>query len=454
MAGVENKGCHNETYCAQRHKQQEGGYVSKPEIVLGKISMSGREEISQGDPKMQESRKSDAEEERHKSDLRNNQLLVLSWRSLWPHAIPGQGLRSINASGNPLLAYHCGNLWLLKWQQKTIRGIEKEGHREEGRGEGGREEVEEGEMREEDRYTSVGRQGGQKTRIETEAKNAWEEDERDGKEGTGKIRTRRRREKREGWTQDTRETSQVLTTEDCPSPGSSYSGCYLCAASLMIVNDTGSGPCRHFILTCSVSGEPKPHIEWDIPPHLILLHHDIDNLSASHITSTARFVLNMTEIVRARHLSPLACVASNEMYVSVEKINIDVDLHLPRSPVVCLAEYINSSPTILYFETQAAAPFNVTWWFYPCFGIHPREVKMPLYTHPMSPGSSSLLQVPRHAPYRPLRDPPQQRVRQQHQEEVHQQPAPDFPLLPGYGSRRHSRRGADPTPRLPDAPYH
>ncbi|XP_047495022.1 uncharacterized protein LOC125043115 [Penaeus chinensis] len=301
----------------------------------------------------------------------------------------GQGLRSINASGNPLLAYHCGNLWLLKWQQKTTQGIEKEGHREEGTREGGREEVEEGEMREENRHATVRKQGGQKTRIETEAKTAWEADEREGKEGTGKTRTRRRREKREGWTQDTRETSQVLTTEDCPSPGNSYSGCYLCAASLRIVNETGSGPCRQFILTCSVSGEPKPHIEWDIPPHLTLLHHDIDNLSASYITSTAKFALNMTEIDRARYLSPLACVASNEMYVSVEKINIDVDLNLPRSPVVCLAEYINTSPTILYFETQAAAPWNITWWFYPCVGNRPREVQIPLYTHPTPPGSSS-----------------------------------------------------------------
>lgn len=160
---------------------------------------------------------------------------VLFTHSLPLWALCSQGLRSINASGNPLLDNHCGNLWLLKWQLKKPWGKQrtKEGHREEGKGEGERAEVEEGEMREEGAHGRGRRQGGQKTKIEMETENGSEGDGRDGKDGKGRMRTRRR-EKREGWTQDTRETSQVLTTEDCPSPGNSHPRC--CEYSSFVTN--------------------------------------------------------------------------------------------------------------------------------------------------------------------------------------------------------------------------
>ncbi|XP_042869901.1 uncharacterized protein LOC122251810 [Penaeus japonicus] len=301
-------------------------------------------------------------------DLRNNQLHILPWRILWPHAISGQELRDISTSGN-LLDKHCVNVWMDIWKERRV----KEGHRgKEGRGEG------EGEK-------GIGRwQGEEIAQEETDKRNASE-----GYKVEGKRERENRRERRaHGWTQDTSETSQVLITEDCPSPENFHKGCYLCAASLQIVNETGNGPCKKFFLTCSVSGEPMPHIEWDIPPHLTLLHLEVDR-NSSYVISTAKLVLNMTELVRTKQRSPLACVASNEMNVSVEKINIVIDGDLPKNPVVCFFDYLTTSPAVLYFETQAVAPWNATWWFYPCNGTDLRDIKIPLYTHPAVAGSSS-----------------------------------------------------------------
>ncbi|XP_066937292.1 uncharacterized protein [Macrobrachium rosenbergii] len=80
----------------------------------------------------------------HSLDLRNNQLAVLSWRTLWRHSLLGsEHLRHLNVSGNPLDFQDCQNAWLIPWKTRSWarggRSWEEELLREEEEGEDGEE---------------------------------------------------------------------------------------------------------------------------------------------------------------------------------------------------------------------------------------------------------------------------------------------------------------------------
>ncbi|XP_069189983.1 uncharacterized protein [Procambarus clarkii] len=280
-------------------------------------------------------------------DLRKNQLHALSWRSLWPASRPGDNLRHITTTDNPLDPSDCKNMWLQTWKEQSTGlgrpqrtwsqpGARSQHHLGPGGGGGGGPGSVTGSG-----VTEAGGPGG--------------------------------------------DLLSDSTTDDCPGTGPATSStCYLCPAQLS-VEESDDGSCRKFLVTCSARGLPLPEIEWDVPQHLVMVKRLPNVLSASDnatVTSTITLVYNVTQETLVAASSPptaymrrpsvvprrpLSCLAQNDRFLSVEETDIRIESDVQAKPRICWTEFKrDSTRERFYFKAQAAPNFTLGWWFSPC----------------------------------------------------------------------------------------
>lgn len=251
---------------------------------------------------------------------------TLSWHTAWPASLPGERLRHINTTGNPLVLDDCRNAWLLTWgRRKTLHS---------------------------QTWREITTRAGVEARSRSEA------------EGVTSTETK------EAETFSHKSTNS--TTDDCPPTGTTPSSCYLCPAILReLSTHKGEDVCEEIVVECSVRGQPAPQIGWRIPDHLMMLENRPSSDNAT-VTSTITLVYNTSSSSRHLHASsaarqPLTCVAQNDRYVSVEEIDISMDPIMDPRPKFCWTAYDRSStPEKFKFAAQAAPSYNVSWWFSAC----------------------------------------------------------------------------------------
>ncbi|KAG0717959.1 hypothetical protein GWK47_053423 [Chionoecetes opilio] len=219
--------------------------------------------------------------------------------------------------GQPIQQGACLNAWLLTWREDTRRR---------------RDVWQEEETREEGTHKAVGEVG------------AW------GQQDAAANLTA---------------PPQEGPLHECPQPGSNASSsCYLCPAELTY-EEGMQMECRIFTVTCTARGSPQPQIVWQLPPHLV----ELSKLMSLHpdgfgVTSVINVTYNLTH---ASNLSqPLACIAQNDRYVSVEEVELG--------------------------NAQAVPSSRLTWHFYPCNSSscthNNTDTKISCRVHREDPGSS------------------------------------------------------------------
>ncbi|XP_068221352.1 NT-3 growth factor receptor-like [Palaemon carinicauda] len=280
----------------------------------------------------------------HSLDLRNNQLVVLSWRTLWRYSVLGEHLRHLNVSGNPLNFQDCQNTWLIPWKTRSWT-----------RGKSWLEELlrdDEGKEEEDNNDSDEG---------VADVAGLWEE-HRIGKRSVNLTRD----------TLANDECFDLITSSSSTSSASSTSssGCYLCPANLTVIegnNETGVGQCHYTLVRCSARGNPLPQIDWNVPGHLVII--SVQEERPDNFTFISTLNLTYTSTGTGYYYHPLVCISQNNRYVSQELIDLSVQQDAALPPQICWTQFEKSAVYEKFeYVAQAQPPRNITWWYYPCKG--------------------------------------------------------------------------------------